>query len=96
MSHSTDNGREFANFKKLESNTKLTVYFDDPYSAWQRGTNENTNGPLRQHFPKETNLNSISEKEVAFIVNKLNNHPRKCLSYQTPHEVFSLAKSGAL
>jgi IS30 family transposase len=91
-----DNGREFANFKELESNTKLTVYFADPYSAWQRGTNENTNGLLRQYFPKGTNLNSISEKEVAFVVNKLNNRPRKCLSYQTPHEVFSLAKSGAL
>jgi transposase, IS30 family len=91
-----DNGREFANFKGLESNTKLTVYFADPYSAWQRGTNENTNGLLRQYFPKGTNLNSVSEKEVAFVVNKLNNRPRKCLNYQTPHEVFSLAKSGAL
>lgn len=91
-----DNGREFANFKELEENTKLKVYFADPYSAWQRGTNENTNGLLRQYFPKGTNLNNISEKEVAFAVNKLNNRPRKCLNYQTPQEVFSLAKCGAL
>lgn len=91
-----DNGREFANFKELESKTSLKVYFADPYSAWQRGTNENTNGLLRQYFPKGINLKSISEKEVAFVVHKLNNRPRKCLNYQTPHEVFSLAKSGAL
>lgn len=91
-----DNGKEFANFKELESKTNLKVYFADPYSAWQRGTNENTNGLLRQYFPKGINLKSISEKEVAFVVNKLNNRPRKCLDYQTPHEVFSLAKSGAL
>lgn len=91
-----DNGREFAHFKELQSNTNLTVYFADPYSAWQRGTNENTNGLLRQYFPKGTNLNSVSEKEVAFVVHRLNNRPRKCLSYQTPHEVFSSAKRGAL
>jgi transposase, IS30 family len=91
-----DNGREFANFKELEANTNLQVYFADPYSAWQRGTNENTNGLLRQYFPKGTNLKNASEKEVAFVVNKLNNRPRKCLNYQTPHEVFSLAKCGAL
>lgn len=91
-----DNGREFTNFKELESKTNLNVYFADPYSAWQRGTNENTNGLLRQYFPKGTNLKLISEKEVAFVVKKLNNRPRKCLNYQTPYEVFSLAKRGAL
>ena len=91
-----DNGKEFANFKELESKTNLKVYFADPYAAWQRGTNENTNGLLRQYFPKGTNLNSVSEKDVAFIVNKLNNRPRKCLNYQTPNEVFYLAKNGAL
>jgi IS30 family transposase len=83
-----DNGREFANFKELESKTNLKVYFADPYSAWQRGTNENTNGLLRQYFPKGINLKSISEKEVAFVVNKLNNRPRKCLNYQTPMRSF--------
>lgn len=91
-----DNGREFANFKELESKNNLKVFFADPYSAWQRGTNENTNGLLRQYFPKGVNLNLVSQKDVAFVVNKLNNRPRKCLNYQTPHEVFSLAKCGAL
>jgi len=91
-----DNGKEFSNFKELELKTHLKIYFADPYSAWQRGTNENTNGLLRQYFPKGTPFNSISEKEVAIVVKKLNNRPRKCLNYQTPYEVFSLAKSGAL
>ena len=91
-----DNGKEFANFKELESNIKLNIYFADPYAAWQRGTNENTNGLLRQFFPKGTNFIAVSEKKVAFVVHNLNNRPRKCLNYQTPHEVFSLAKCGAL
>ena len=84
--------------KKAKNRTLSPIYFHfaDPYSAWQRGTNENTNGLLRQYFPKGTNLKSVAEKEVAFVVNKLNNRPRKCLNYQTPNEVFSLAKRGAL
>lgn len=91
-----DNGKEFADFKELETRINLKIFFADPYSAWQRGTNENTNGLLRQYFPKGINLNNVSEKDVAFVVKKLNNRPRKCLNYQTPHEVFSLAISGAL
>lgn len=91
-----DNGKEFSDFKELEIKTNLKIFFADPYSAWQRGTNENTNGLLRQYFPKGTRLNNVSEKNVAFVVNKLNNRPRKCLNFQTPHEVFSLAIRGAL
>lgn len=91
-----DNGKEFSGFKEMEAKTNLKIFFADPYSAWQRGTNENTNGLLRQYFPKGTPLNNISKKEVAFVVHKLNNRPRKCLNYQTPNEVFSLAKCGAL
>jgi IS30 family transposase len=90
------NGKEFSQFKILEAKTRLKVYFADPYAAWQRGTNENTNGLLRYYFPKGTDFRSISEKEVAFVVKKLNNRPRKCLNYQTPHEVFSQALGGAL
>jgi transposase, IS30 family len=67
-----------------------------PYAAWQRGTNENTNGLLRQYFPKKTDFRNISEKEVAIVVKKLNNRPRKYLNYQTPHEVFCQTLSGAL
>jgi IS30 family transposase len=91
-----DNGKEFANFKEFEAKTGLKVYFADPYAAWQRGTNENTNGLLRQYFLKGTYFRNISEKEVAIVVKKLNNRPRKCLNYQTPHEVFCQTLSGAL
>jgi transposase, IS30 family len=91
-----DNGKEFSQFKEIEAKTGLKVYFADPYAAWQRGTNENTNGLLRQYFPKGTDFRNISEKEVAIVVKKLNNRPRKCLNYQTPHEVFRQALSGAL
>jgi IS30 family transposase len=91
-----DNGKEFALFKELENNTGLTVYFADPYSAWQRGTNENTNGLLRQYFPKGIDFRPITEKDLAVAVKKLNHRPRKCLSYQTPHEVFWQRSTGAL
>jgi IS30 family transposase len=91
-----DNGKEFARFKELENKTGLTVYFADPYSAWQRGTNENTNGLLRQYFPKGTDFRNITAEELAFTVNKLNHRPRKCLGYQSPHEVFWNTSSGAL
>ena len=91
-----DRGSELAQHKRFTVATDVAMYFCDPRSPWQRGTNENTNRLLRQYFPKGTNLNSVSEKEVAFVVHRLNNRPRKCLSYQTPHEVFSSAKRGAL
>jgi len=91
-----DNGREFAHFKELENKTGLTVYFADPYSAWQRGTNENTNGLLRQYFPKGTDFREFTEEDLAFAVKKLNHRPRKCLDFQTPHDVFWERSSGAL
>ena len=89
-----DNGKEFMQFKELERKTGLKIYFADLYSAWQRGTNENTNGLLRQYFPKGTDFRNISEKEVAIVVKKLNNRPRKCLNYQTPYEVYCQALHG--
>ncbi len=91
-----DNGKEFSQFKEIQAKTGLSVYFADPYAAWQRGTNENTNGLLRHYFPKGTDFRSISEKEVALVVKRLNNRPRKCLNYQTPHEVLRQALRGAL
>ena len=63
-----DNGKEFSRFKELEAKTGLKVYFADPYAAWQRGTNENTNGLLRYYFPKGTDFRTVSEKEVALVV----------------------------
>ncbi len=91
-----DNGKEFARFKELEDKTGLTVYFADPYSAWQRGTNENTNGLLRQYFPKGADFKNVTEENLAFAVKKLNHRPRKCLGYQSPHEVFWKTQHGAL
>lgn len=91
-----DNGSEFAHFKELENKARLKVFFADPYAAWQRGLNENTNGLLRQYFPKGINFQKVSEAEVNEAVRKLNNRPRKCLGYRTPQEVFWKNSRGAL
>jgi IS30 family transposase len=91
-----DNGKEFARFHDIEKDTGLTVYFADPYSAWQRGTNENTNGLLRRYFPKGMDFKNVTEKSLAEAVKKLNHRPRKCLGYRTPHDVFQEARRGAV
>lgn len=91
-----DNGREFADFKTLEKETSSKVYFADPYSPWQRGVNENTNGLLRRYFPKGCNFHAIDDKLIAHVVAKLNHRPRKCLNYRTPYEVFFKTKTVAL
>ena len=91
-----DNGKEFSRFKELENGTGIKVFFADAYAAWQRGTNENTNGLLRYYFPKGTDFRRISETKLTKAVARLNNRPRKCLGYRTPHEVFSEACNGAL
>lgn len=80
-----------AEFKRHEDVTKILgveYYFPDPYSPWERGTNENTNGLLREYFPKGIDFDKISDEEVADVVEKLNLRPRKCLGYRTPYEVF--------
>lgn len=91
-----DNGKEFSQFKQLEKKTGFCIYFADPYSAWQRGSNENTNGLIRQYFPKGTNFRDVTSKDLALVVKKLNHRPRKCLHYQTPHEIIYDAIHGAL
>jgi len=91
-----DNGREFSEFKALEKQTGINIYFADPYSSWQRGCNENTNGLLRQFFPKGYDFKKIRDIDVANAVRILNNRPRKVLNYQTPYEVFTSAQSGAV
>jgi len=67
---------------------KQAIYFADPYAPWQRGINENTNGLLRHYFSKGIDWRGVSEKQLAWAVERLNNRPRKCLNYQTPNEVF--------
>ena len=83
-----DNGREFAGFKELERGLGMRSYFAHPYHSWERGTNENTNGLLRQFFPKGVDFDQISQSDVDRAVKLLNNRPRKCLNYRTPTEVF--------
>ncbi|TAN63089.1 MAG: IS30 family transposase [Magnetospirillum sp.] len=82
-----DNGSEFARFKTIEEATGISVFFADPYSAWQRGSNENTNGLLRQYFPKGCDFRAVSSRSLAKAVAAINHRPRKCLGYRTPHEV---------
>ena len=83
-----DNGREFAQCPQMEDALGLEVYFADPYSAWQRGANENANGLLRRHFPKGTDFRRIAAEDLNRVVQQINHRPRKCLDFQTPHEVF--------
>ena len=83
-----DNGKEFAAFPRLERKLGLEVYFAEPYHSWQRGTNENTNGLLRQFFPKGLDLRYATHPYVAHVERLLNSRPRKCLGYRTPQEVL--------
>jgi IS30 family transposase len=84
-----DNGKEFAEHQKLARSLELDVYFADAYASWQRGTNENTNGLLRQYFPKGTDFTQVSHREVARVEQLLNERPRRRLGYRTPAEVIA-------
>ena len=79
-----DQGREMAQHKRLTHDTQMQVYFAHPRSPWERGTNENTNGLLRQFFPKGTNFNRISRREIKRVQDLLNDRPRKVLGWKTP------------
>ena len=83
-----DNGKEFAHFRELEAALDTNTYFAHPYAAWERGTNENTNGLLRQYIPKGADLNSLTQNHLNTIIHKLNNRPRKRLNYRTPEQTF--------
>lgn len=86
-----DNGKEFTGHEAIAKALGTDCYFADPYSSWQRGLNENTNGLLRQYFPKGQSLDLVTDKEVAFAVNRLNTRPRKCLEWKTPHQALQAA-----
>lgn len=84
-----DNGKEFSQHKIMSDTLDANVYFAKPYHSWERGLNENTNGLVRQYFPKRIPFDSITEYDLQRVAKKINNRPRKCLGYKTPFEVFS-------
>ena len=83
-----DNGKEFAEHERISHALNTDFFFAHPFAAWERGTNENMNGLVRQYIPKRRQFDTISEHELSFITNRLNHRPRKCLDYRTPFEVF--------
>ena len=85
----SDRGKEFAGYKEIEETLHCNTYFCDPYCAWQKGTNENTNGLLREFYPKGMDLSEVNKEELQHILDLMNNRPRKCLDYKTPNEVMN-------
>ena len=83
-----DRGSEMAGHRKFTMATKIDVYFGDPQSPWQLGSNENTNRLLRQYFPKGTDISGCSPAKLSAVARQLNERPRKTLQYQTPAEKF--------
>jgi IS30 family transposase len=83
-----DNGTEFHNYRELESSLGTQVYFATPHHAWERGTNENTNGLIRQYLPKGTNLGQLTQRQCSRIAEQLNNRPGLRLGFKTPNEVY--------
>ncbi len=84
----SDNGREFANHERIADSLQTDFYFANPYHSWERGTNENTNGLVRQYFPKRMPFAGITDEQIQAVEDKLNSRPRKTLGYQTPKELF--------
>lgn len=84
-----DNGKEFGLHDKLSTVLGAKVFFAKPYHSWERGLNENTNGLVRQYFPKKSSFDRITPAELQQVEDKLNNRPRKCLGFKTPFEIFN-------
>jgi len=89
-----DNGKEFANHQTIAHKLQANAFFAHPYASWERGTNENTNGLIRQYFPKGSDFSSITDDQISFVKERLNDRPRKCLDFQSPIMVFSQSSPG--
>jgi len=83
-----DNGKEFTEHGTIARELRAKVYFAHPYSSWERGINENTNGLIRQYFPKSMDLTLIGKDDIRRVMDRLNHRPRKKLGFKTPYEVF--------
>ena len=83
-----DNGKEFALHQEIDKDLQSNGYFAHPYHSWERGLNENTNGLIRQFFPKGKDLSDVTDEEIQRVMDKLNNRPRKCLGFKTPNQVL--------
>ncbi|MDD9864353.1 MAG: IS30 family transposase, partial [Gammaproteobacteria bacterium] len=84
----SDNGREFAGHRSIAKALGAKFYFAHPYSSWERGSNENGNGLIRQYLPKGTDFTTVTKRDLCAVMDKLNNRPRKCLGMKTPNQVF--------
>lgn len=91
-----DNGKEFAHHLAIAQSLDARFYFAHPYASWERGLNENTNGLIRQYFPKKHDFSTITEEKITMAMNRLNNRPRKCLGFKTPRQVFYKLSTVAL
>lgn len=89
-----DNGTENADWQGVEAQTGLKCYYANPYHSWERGTNENTNGLIRDYFPKKTDFTAIPDEDISFVEKELNTRPRKRLGYITPLEAMGVALGG--
>jgi len=92
----SDNGREFAAHEAIAEALSAEFYFAHPYHSWERGLNENTNGLVRQYFPQGNDFTAITDQQVQAVAERLNERPRKTLSFQTPNHVFFNSSTVAL
>ncbi len=83
-----ENGKEFSGHESIAKFSGSKAYFAHPYSSWERGLNENTNGLLRQYFPKGSDFSVLRDSDIKIGMEKLNNRPRKCLGFKAPNQVF--------
>ena len=88
-----DNGKEISEHEKIAKDLGAKIYFAHPYASWERGVNENTNGLIRQYFPKGRELTAVTKAEIEHTMNRLNHRPRKTLGFRTPYEVFFNTKT---